>query len=338
LPRGQKRQTPVLCCKHRILSARWSAVGLWRIVLVICAGLPYFYHMVHRLPLRCLVCFRFWLLIVFCLPILAFSQSTAQPSCPLGPDWVLNTQFSDEFEGRHLNTAKWWDFNPTFHGRKPAYFERKNVEVRKGMLQLWARVQKPGEVTVENRVRGYDKYTTATIKSKQRIRYGYFETRAKAMKASVSGAFWLYDPLDGPAKYSAGDFSEEIDIFEIFGKPAKKENESVVFATVHRMETPYVEAIVKSKQAPMANKSFKTKVDFDFTEDYHVYGLLWTPTEMKWFIDGKEVFKRDNDYFKRPLHLMLDCEIMQAWAGLPDAADLPGKFEVDYVRVWQMKE
>jgi hypothetical protein len=35
---------------------------------------------------------------------------------------------------------------------------------------------------------------------------------------------------------------------------------------------------------------------------------------------------------------MLDCEIMQAWAGLPDAADLPGKFEVDYVRVWQMKE
>jgi hypothetical protein len=35
---------------------------------------------------------------------------------------------------------------------------------------------------------------------------------------------------------------------------------------------------------------------------------------------------------------MLDCEIMQAWAGLPDAKDLPGSFSVDYVRVWQLKE
>ncbi len=260
------------------------------------------------------------------------------PACPLGPGWVLVDAFSDEFSGHKPDTARWWDFNPTFHGRKPAYFDRRNVKVRNGILELWAREQKPAEVTEENRVRGYNKYTTSTLKGKIRVRYGYFETRAKAMKASVSGAFWLYDPLDGPAKYQAGDFSEEIDIFEIFGKPAKKENDSIFYATVHRMETPYVEAIVKSKQTPMANKSFKMKVNFDFTEDFHVYGLLWTPTELVWYIDGKEVFRRENDYFKRPLHLMLDCEIMEAWVGLPDARDLPGKFEVDYVRVWQRPE
>jgi beta-glucanase (GH16 family) len=277
-------------------------------------------------------------LLLFSMPYLLLAQASNPPVCPLGANYLLAESFSDEFDGKQLDTTKFWDFNPTFHGRKPAYFARENVVVKKGKLELYAKEQKPSEVTVENRVRGYDKYTTATIKSKQRIRYGYFECRAKAMKASVSGAFWLYDPLDGPAKYSAGDFSEEIDIFEIFGKPAKKENDSVFFATVHRMETPYVEAIVKSKQTPMVNKSFKTKVAFDFTEEYHVYGLLWTPTEMIWYIDGKEVFKRDNDFFKRPLHLMLDCEIMQAWAGLPDAKDLPGSFSVDYVRVWQLKE
>jgi len=83
---------------------------------------------------------------------------------------------------------------------------------------------------------------------------------------------------------------------------------------------------------------FKINVDFRFTEDYYVYGLLWTPTEMIWYIDGKEVFRRDNDFFIRPLHLMLDCEIMQAWAGLPDAADLQGSFSVDYLRVWLLKE
>jgi beta-glucanase (GH16 family) len=156
------------------------------------------------------------------------------------------------------------------------------------------------------------------------------------MKASVSAAFWLYDPLDGPKKYTAGDFSEEIDIFEVFGKPTKKANDSIYFATLHRMETPYVEAIVKSKQTTLTNKSFQTKVAFDFTEDFHVYGLLWTPNELFWYIDGKEVFRRENDYFKRPLHLMFDTEIMEAWAGLPNAKDLPGKMEVDYVRVWQL--
>jgi len=43
------------------------------------------------------------------------------------------------------------------------------------------------------------------------------------MKASVCNAFWLYDPLNPPAKYREGSFSEEIDIFEIFGKPTKSE-------------------------------------------------------------------------------------------------------------------
>jgi hypothetical protein len=29
---------------------------------------------------------------------------------------------------------------------------------------------------------------------------------------------------------------------------------------------------------------------------------------------------------------------MQAWAGLPDAKDLPATFEIDYVRVWKHKD
>ena len=277
-----------------------------------------------------------WLCGLFFIMVNPLLLNAQSPVCPLGTQWKLVPQFSDEFNGNQLDTAKFWDFNPTFHGRKPAYFDRRNVRVRKGFLELWARVQKPHKVTVENKVRGYDKFTTSIIKSKQRIRYGYFETRAKAMKASVSAAFWLYDPLDGPTKYMAGDFSEEIDIFEVFGKPTKKANDSIYFATLHRMETPYVEAIVKSKQTTLTNKSFQTKVAFDFTEDFHVYGLLWTPDELVWYIDGKEVFRRENDYFKRPLHLMLDTEIMEAWAGLPNAKDLPGKMEVDYVRVWQL--
>lgn len=266
------------------------------------------------------------------------AQENIPPACPMGADWIAVDAFSDEFNGKKLDATKWWDFNPAWVGRKPAYFDRKNVKVKNGNLLLTARAQNPKKVTVENKVRGYNQFTTATIKSKNRVKYGYFEARCKTMKASVCNAFWLYDPLDAAAKYSAGSFSEEIDIFELFGKPTKKENERTFFATVHRMETPYVESLVKSKQTPMENKSFNMKVPFDFYEDYHVYGLLWTPTEMKWYLDGKEVFSRKNDYFTTSLYLMLDCEIMQAWAGLPEAKDLPATFEIDYVRVWKHKD
>ena len=80
------------------------------------------------------------------------------------------------------------------------------------------------------------------------------------MKANVCNAFWLYDPLRGnPAKYREGGFSEEIDIFEVFGKPNSKEMDRVCFTTVHRFITPYVESIVNSKQTPLPDKSGKPR-------------------------------------------------------------------------------
>lgn len=258
----------------------------------------------------------------------------SQPMCPLGNEWNFISGFSDEFNGKKLDESKWWDFNPTMHGRKPAFFSRRNVAVKNGLLWLSANVQKPNEVTVENRVRGYDKFTTSIIKSKNRIKYGYFEARCKSMKASVSNAFWLYDPLDAPQKYREGSFSEEIDIFEIFGNPTKKANDQKYFMTVHQSRTPYVETLVKNL-VNLENKSAEYAVSFKFYEDFHLYGLLWTPEMLTWYIDGKEVFSRKNDVFHTALNVVFDSEIMEAWAGLPDVKDLPAVFYVDYVRVWQ---
>lgn len=271
------------------------------------------------------------------LPAAALSARAAptEPACPLGASWRFAPAFSDEFDGSQLDATKWWDFNPAWHGRKPAYFDRGNVRVADGTLQLTARVQDPAAVTVENRVRGHHLFTTALVKSKQRIGYGYFEARCRSMRANVCNAFWLYDPLDAPAKYREGDFSEEIDIFEVFGKPARAEHERLFFATVHRHHTPYVESLVNAKKTALPSYSGKVRMPFDFHADFHVYALLWTPQELKWFVDGKEVFARANDYFHRPLHVVFDAEIMQSWTGLPDAADLPATFLIDYVRIWQ---
>jgi len=266
---------------------------------------------------------------------LIFGQKSSDILYPLGADWVLNENLSDEFDDKKLNEIKWWDFNPSWVGRKPAYFARENVRLKKGNLELSAKVQPKDKVTVENRVRGYDKFTTAIVKSKNRVQYGYFEARCKSMAANVCNAFWLYDPLDAPKKYVEGDFSEEIDIFEIFGKAGKKEYEKVYWATVHRHETPYVESLVNKKKTKLDDYYKTKKVDYDFFDDYHVFGFLWTPNVMQWFLDGELVFERKNDYFHRPLHVIFDAEIMDVWMGLPNEKDLPSTFHIDYVRIWK---
>ena len=273
------------------------------------------------------------------------TQATAEltanaPKCPLpGDDWVFAPEFSDESNGDNIDSEKWWDFNPAWRGRKPALFKRDNVVVKDGMLILIGRVAREGEIPEEDVVRGYHDYTKAIVKSKQRVRYGYLEIRAKGMKSSYCNAFWLYDPVDPPAKYRSGEFSEEIDIFEFFGHPKKASSARAYFTTVHRMMTPYVESIAFGGQDKLPNKTKTTYVDFDFWADFHTYALEWNENELIWYLDGKEVFRRTNDVFKRGLHIMLDCEVMLGWdGGLPDVSELPAEFQIDYLRVWQKPE
>ena len=275
------------------------------------------------------------ILILFLTPTIVLSQDNFQPNAKLSGLWVLDKSFSDEFDKSKLDETKWWDFNPAWHGRKPSHFARSNVKVKRGLLRLSAKTLDPKKVSIQDKSRGYDKFSTAIIKSKNRSYYGYYEARAKSMKAAVCNAFWLYDPLEESVKYREGEYSEEIDIFEVFGKANKKENQRAYYAAVHRYQTPYVESLVNKKKYKLENRYTRLEVPYDFYEDFHIYGLLWTADELVWFLDGEEVFRRKNDFFKRPLHIIFDAEIMETWDGLPNADDLPSTFEIDYVRVWR---
>ena len=276
------------------------------------------------------------ILLLFFIPPIVLSQDNYQPNAQISGSWILDKSFSDEFNKSKLDEARWWDFNPAWHGRKPSHFSRSNVKVKKGLLRLTAKSLDSKKVSIQDKSRGYDKFSTAIIKSKNRSYYGYYEARAKSMKAAVCNAFWLYDPLEESIKYREGEYSEEIDIFEVFGKANKKENKRAYYAAVHRYQTPYVESLVNKKKYKLENRYTRLEVPFDFYEDFHIYGLLWTENELVWFLDGKEVFRRKNDFFKRPLHIIFDAEIMQTWDGLPNIEDLPSTFEIDYVRVWRM--
>ena len=263
--------------------------------------------------------------------------------CPLSDaecQFVFDEKASDEFDGETLDRSKWDDWVESFQGRRSGFlFSRDNVDVAKGELRLKARLLREDEKTFDNLARGFDTYATAIVKSKKKTFYGYYECRAKSMKAAVCNAFWLYDPLsDEPKKkYRPGDFSEEIDIFEIFGKEGSKKSDCAraFYNTVHRLGTPYLEGRVLGSVEKLPEKSSRKKVDFDFADGYHEYGFLWTEKEMKWYADGVEMFSRPNDHFHRPMHVTFDCEIMYDWVGEPDKADLPQTFSVQYFRYWR---
>lgn len=260
----------------------------------------------------------------FALTLLAFVSYRGAAG-----EWI------EEFNGKSLDESKWCDWVWSFQGRRAGFlFARDNVAVSNGCLNLTARLMREDEKTVENLRRGFTTYATSLVRSREKFSYGYFECRAKTMNSKVCNAFWLYDPLsDKPEKkFRIGDYSEEIDIFEIFGSLKDW------YGTVHCLKTPYLEGIVYAGVEKLPNKSKKIALDFDPSADFHVYGFLWSEKELVWYIDGKEVFRRENDRFHRPLHVTFDCEIMYSWVGEPDKGGLPQVFSIDWFKYRPLTE
>ena len=78
----------------------------------------------------------------------------------------------------------------------------------------------------------------------------------------------------------------------------------------------------------------------DFAQGYHVFGLLWEPGLLVWYVDGVERFRYENaaTVANEPMYLDLNLSVggEGSWPGPPDAStDSPAHYYVDYVRVWK---
>ena len=58
------------------------------------------------------------------------------PIPPKGYRWILNEQFSDEFNGNQLDYSKWNDTFGDWEGRPPALFISEAISVKDGTLQI----------------------------------------------------------------------------------------------------------------------------------------------------------------------------------------------------------
>jgi len=231
--------------------------------------------------------------------------------------WVKYEPMSDEFEGETLDSEKWWPRNPGWLGRQPAFFWTENVEVSDGKLHLTMRKQEAPDMPKD---KGYHTYTSAAVKSKGTVLYGYFEILARPMRSHGSSAFWFYN--NEPQQWT------EIDVFEIGGGAPGYERK--VNMNVHVFHTP-----TDKEHWAMAGGYL---TPFDLADDYHVYGLEWDEQEIKYYFDGALIRKGPNTHWHQPLTLNFDSETMPTWFGMPRDEDLPSTFSIEYVRAWQKQQ
>lgn len=251
---------------------------------------------------------------LFVLLLAAFG-SRAFSSPPYG-QWDPIPELSDEFECDSLDAQKWHDHNPQWSGRIPGYFAKNNVGLREGKLRLTARAE-----TLPGLPEGYSGFSTAAVKSKTTVLYGYFEARCRPMRSKVCSAFWFYDTA--PQRWT------EIDVFEIGGGVPGKER--TVHMNAHVFRAPGYEGTIENHLI----SPDEWEAPGDLADEYRVFALEWDPHYIRWWIDGKLIRSIENTHWHQPLYLNFDCETMPDWLGLPGKDELPATFSIDYIRSWR---
>ncbi len=72
------------------------------------------------------------------------------------------------------------------------------------------------------------------------------------------------------------------------------------------------------------------------TRGWHTFGLLWLPDQYVFYVDGKETWRtKAGGVSQVPEYILLSDEIGK-WAGDIRKAQLPDRFLVDYVRVYDL--
>ncbi|TYA65933.1 family 16 glycosylhydrolase [Seonamhaeicola marinus] len=231
-------------------------------------------------------------------------------------NWKLLKKYSDEFDAKTLNTERWYPNNPGWKGRKPTYFHGSNVSLENGELVF--RVNQHGN---EKLPEGYT-HSTGFIKSKNRFLYGYFEAEGKLMDAPWVSGFWMTNV--------SKDWWTEIDICE--NAPGLYYNRHDLNSNIHVFRAPKDKGDVKKH----FSRTKKYYFPLELHEDYHVWGLEWTPEYIRFYIDGLLFREAKNTHWHQPLEINFNCESNKWFGALPDDNRLDGEYHVKYFRVWEL--
>lgn len=242
---------------------------------------------------------------------------------PVDGDWTLT--FEDNFDGSTLDSSKWEASNS--HFSKFFYYQKEKARVEKGVLKLGAEKKAvEGREYISGQVTGFGKWAQS---------YGYFEARVKLPTTrGFWPAFWLMPDRDvnGPTdqqsiwnRNSTKWGGMEFDILEHLSEWGPGRHNVAV----------HWDGYGDQHQA-----WGDTNVYYGPTPDgWHVFGMLWEPGKLTWYIDGKKTAEWENPRVGSvPGHLLLSLQL-GGWATKDiDLSKIDETFDIDYVKVWQRKD
>ena len=230
--------------------------------------------------------------------------------------------FSDEFDYQGEPNPEHWNYETGGGGwgnnELQTYTDsRDNSYVTNGTLKIHARKSLTGVWTSARMV------TSGKVSWK----YGKFEIRAKLPHGvGTWPAIWM---MPQNSVYGTWPKSGEIDIMEHVGY-----DPGIVHGSVHTEAFNHKDGTQKSGSVEVP----------DAQVQFHVYGIEWTPDEIKWFVDGEQYYSFSNlqiSYkewpFDQPFFLILNIAIGGDWGGAQgiDPNLEEAIMEVDYVRVYK---
>ncbi|AAL80200.1 hydrolase [Pyrococcus furiosus DSM 3638] len=250
-----------------------------------------------------------------------------------GKQWRLI--WHDEFEGSEVN-KEYWTFEkgngiaygiPGWGNGELEYYTENNTYIVNGTLVIEARkeiITDPNEGTFL--------YTSSRLKTEGKVEFSppvVVEARIKLPKGKgLWPAFWM---LGSNIREVGWPNCGEIDIMEFLGHEPR-----TIHGTVHGPGYSGSKGITRAYTLPEGVP--------DFTEDFHVFGIVWYPDKIKWYVDGTfyhEVTKEQVEamgyewVFDKPFYIILNLAVGGYWPGNPDATTpFPAKMVVDYVRVY----
>jgi len=236
--------------------------------------------------------------------------STAAPT-PLGVTGSWKLAFRDEFDAKTFDTAK-WATQRTASATPNKPFDEKTED---GLFSPANIVQHYGtaELIIKQEVNDTYQYTTGMLASISTFKYGYYEARLKVPpETGTLSAFWIQNSNDGSrlpplievCKYGLGSQIKPTFNYAWLSNGAAKN-----YPTDYGLSS------------------------MNYSKEFHIYGLLWSPTGVQIFLDGKAEasFATNNtSVIDVPGSIVFSLGI-QKGATLATGV----KMIVDYIRFWE---
>lgn len=244
--------------------------------------------------------------------------------------------WADEFNIDGPPDPSKWRFEEGFvRNHELQWYQRENASCRDGLLVIEARREQRKNPHFDQASRDWRRqiphadYTSASLKTSglARWRYGSFEMRGRI---DVRQGMW-------PAWWTLGDAGPwpecgEIDMMEYYQR--------TLLANAAWASTRSFDPTWDSVRTPLE------KLGEKWGEQFHVWRMDWDEGRIALFVDGRLLNEIDLDKtfnegadrknpFRQPHYLLLSLAIGGDRGGDPSDTEFPGRFEVDWVRVYQ---